>query len=98
MGEGALDGRRRGFYPEIMDALIVAALVGPVLYLAVPPALAAWRRYREGKPVLAWRPKKKPALVIPAAGETAAAIERFHRALLRTDLADFLKPDSNNRA
>lgn len=82
----------------LITPLVVTALIVPLLYLAVPPARAAWRRYRDGKPMLAWRPHRKPPLVIPAASETAATIERFHRALMRTDLADFLKPDSDSGA
>ena len=80
-----------------MDALIVpliaTALIPPLVYLAVSTAFKALRRRGEAK-----RAPKSAVLVMPAASETAAAVERFHRVLMRTDLADFLRPDSNSGA
>lgn len=86
-----------------MDALIVTflgtALIPPLVYLSVSAAMKAWRRRREGKSGIVLSPPGKPAsLIIPAASETAATVERFHRALMRTDLADFLKPDPKSGA
>jgi hypothetical protein len=71
--------------------LAAAALLLPIAYLAVPPALSAWRRRLEVRRGFKPRPAEK--LVIPAADETAATIERFHEALRRSDLADFLRPN-----
>lgn len=86
-----------------MDALIVplaaTALLFPLLYLAVPPLVKAWRRRSEAKRGIVLSPAPKPAaLVVPAASETAETVERFHRALLRSEFADFLRPDSSRGA
>lgn len=86
-----------------MEALILplaaTALLFPLLYLAMPPLVKAWRRRGEKKRgILLSPPRKPPALVVPDASETAATVERFHRALMRTDLADFLRPDSSSGA
>ncbi len=84
-----------------MDALILplaaTVLLVPLLYLAVPPLRGAWRRRNEPKRALVPAPKKA-ALLMPSASETAQAVERFHRVLMRTDLADFLRPDSSRGA
>jgi hypothetical protein len=76
--------------------LAAAALIFPLAYLAVPPALAAWRRRRDPKRKYPGRLRnmdfREPVLVIPPADETAAVVERFHEAVRRSDLSDFLRP------
>lgn len=69
-------------------SLTAVALLLPIAWMAVPPALSAWRRRREVR--RGFTPAPPRVLVVPAAGETAAAIERFHAALRRSDLSDFL--------
>jgi len=69
--------------------LSTAALLLPIAYLALPPALAAWRRRHEIR--RGFKPSPGRKLVIPPAGETDAAIKRFHAALRRSDLSDFLR-------
>lgn len=76
-----------GFYPERMEALLVLLLM-PIAFMAVRPAVSAWRRRHETRAGFKPRPAEK--LVLPTAGETAAAVERFHAAVRRSDLADFL--------
>jgi hypothetical protein len=75
--------------------LAAAALIFPIAYLAVPPALAAWRRRRDPKRIYPRRLRnldsRKPELVIPTADETAAVVERFHEAVRRSDLSDYLR-------
>jgi hypothetical protein len=75
---------------EILLAFAALALVIPLGFLAVPPVVSAWRRRHETKRYygnlwMAGRPK----LVIPEAGDTAAVIKRFRRAVLHSDLADY---------
>lgn len=74
--------------------LAAVALLFPIAFLAVPPALAAWRR--RGETRRGFTPRQRPAakLVIPPADETAASVERFHAAVRRSDLADYLRLDS----
>lgn len=90
---GALDAGRRGVYAERMEGflfpLTTAALLLPIAWMALPPALSAWRRRREVR--RGFRPSPPRSLVMPAPGETDAAIERFHEALRRSDLSDFLR-------
>ena len=86
-----------------MDALLLplaaTALIFPLAYLAVPPAIAAWRRRGEAKRAIVLQPPlKSGALIVPDASETAAAVARFHRVLMRSDYADFLRPDSSRGA
>lgn len=69
--------------------LSTAALLLPIAYMALPPALAAWRRRKEKRQ--GFKPAPARMFVIPAAGETDAAIARFHAALRRSDLSDFLR-------
>lgn len=69
--------------------LSTAVLLLPIAWMAVPPAAAAWRRRHEVR--RGFKPAPPRPLVIPAAGETDAAIERFHEALRRSDLSDFLR-------
>lgn len=68
--------------------LAAAAMLLPIACMVVPPALSAWHRRHELRRGFKPRPTEK--LVIPTADETAASIERFHAALRRSDLADFL--------
>lgn len=67
--------------------LVAAALLCPIAWMAVPPAMSAWRRRHEIRRGFKPRPGEK--LVIPSAGETAAAVERFHEALRHSGLADY---------
>jgi len=86
-----------GFYPGKVESFLVllaaAALVFPIAFLAVPPAVSAWRRRHETR--RGFKPKRRKAekLVIPSADETAASVERFHEAVRRSELADFLRSD-----
>lgn len=70
--------------------LAAAVFLFPILFMAVPPALSAWRRRSEVR--RGFKPTFRPAepLRIPEADETAASLKRFHEALRRSDLADFL--------
>lgn len=80
-----------------MEGLIVplaaAVFISPILFMIVPPAVTAWRRRREVR--LAFKPSWRPAepLRIPEAGETAAALRRFHEAVRHSDLADYLRSE-----
>lgn len=89
---GALDAGPPRVYAEGMEGflfpLTTAALMLPIAWMALPPALSAWRRRREVR--RGFRPAPPRPLVMPAPGETDAAIERFHEALRRSDLSDFL--------
>jgi len=74
--------------------LAAAVLLFPIAFMALPPALSSWRRRHERKRA-GFSPPKGPVekLRIPPADETAAAVERFHEAVRRSDLADYLRPD-----
>jgi hypothetical protein len=82
-----------------MDALLMAlaasAAIVLTVCLAVPPVQSAWRRRHEAKRFYGRLRNldRRPKLVIPEADDTAAAITRFRRAVLHSDLADYLRPD-----
>jgi hypothetical protein len=65
-----------------------AVMLLPIAWMTVPPAVSAWRRRHETRPAFKPRPGEK--LVVPSADETAAAVERFHRAVRHSDLSDYL--------
>jgi len=69
--------------------LAAAVFLFPILFMVVPPAVSAWRRRNEVR--RGFKPSWRPAepLRIPEAGETAAAVDRFHEALRHSDLADY---------
>jgi len=72
--------------------LAAAALLFPIAYMAVPPVVSAWRRRREAR--RAFTPRKRPVetICLPPADETAECVRRFHAAVRRSDLADYLGP------
>ncbi|MDD5303143.1 MAG: hypothetical protein PHS14_08535 [Elusimicrobia bacterium] len=70
--------------------LSTAVLLLPIGLMVMPPALSAWRRRHEVRRGFKPRPGEK--LVMPSANETAASVERFHEAVRRSDLADYLGP------
>jgi hypothetical protein len=84
-----------------MDFLVgfaALALVLPLALFSIGPLASAWRRRHEvkrfyGRLADLDRKPAKPKVVIPASGETAAAITRFRRAVLHSDLADYFRPD-----
>lgn len=76
----------------VLAPLAAAALIFPIAFLAVPPAVSAWRRRHEMRRVFPG-PRSAEKLVIPSADETAASVERFHEAVRRSELADFLRPE-----
>lgn len=75
-----------------MEGLIVplaaAVFLFPILFMVAPPALSAWRRRHEVR--RGFKPRPGERLVVPSADETAAAVERFHRAVRQSDLSDYL--------
>ena len=71
-------------------ALAVSAVLITTACLAVPQAMAAWRRRG------ALKRFHEPRVLLPAADETAAAITRFRRAVRHSDMSDYLGPDRTN--
>ncbi len=68
--------------------LAAAVFLFPILFMVVPPAVSAWRRRNEVR--RGFKPRPGERLVVPSANETAAAVERFHRAVRHSDLSDYL--------
>jgi len=68
-------------------ALATSVVLVTAACLAVPQAIAAWRRRG------ALKRFRRPKVILPAARETAEAITRFRRAVLHSDLADYFRPD-----
>jgi hypothetical protein len=74
-----------------MDTWLLAGAASLAVFLAaclfVPQLLAGWRR-RKVNPF-----NRRSRLILPPASETTAAITRFRRAVLHSDLADYFRPD-----
>jgi hypothetical protein len=75
--------------------LALAAFILPVLFLGLPPVLAAWRRRHEPRRVFT-RPlrnlDRRAQARMPSADETAETVERFRKAVRRSGFADYFRP------
>jgi hypothetical protein len=79
---------------ETFVAFAALTLILPLAFLAVPPAVSAWRRRHEAKRFYRRliNLDRKPAVVLPPAEETSEAVMRFRRAVLHSGFEDYFRP------